>query len=186
MDMEGLLPRVNVAVVLVDVQEKLFRQIHDKENILANILKVIQFCRRMDIPVLVTEQYPKGLGATLPEIQQALGASYKPMSKTVFSCFGAPEFPDALEETGADVIVLLGIETHICVLQTALTALASDLYDVVALADCIGARSAGNHQLGLDRMRDEGAMISSWEMFVYEMLVEAKTEDHERVFDLLK
>jgi len=186
LEIEGLIPRASVVVVVVDVQEKLFRYILDKDNIQANLVKLIDFCRRLDIPLIVTEQYPKGLGTTIPEMQEALGPEYRPYAKTVFSCFGSEEFVDALEESGADTMILVGIETHICVMQTALTALSSESYDVVVLADCVGTRSEQNHQLGLKRMRDEGAVISSMEMFFYEMLQEAKTEDHERVFDLLK
>ena len=185
-EFEGLIPRDSVAVVVVDIQEKLFPHIHNKDELLGNVQKVVNFCRRLDIPLVVTEQYPKGLGTTLPEIQEVLGGSYKPIKKTIFSCFGVPEFIEALDETGADTIVLTGIETHVCISQTALMGLAADDYDLVVLADCVGSRTEQNHRIGLARMQDEGAIISSMEMFFYEMLVAAKTDDHKNVFDLLK
>ncbi|MCC6157919.1 MAG: isochorismatase family protein [Deltaproteobacteria bacterium] len=186
LELEGLVPREDVAVVVVDIQEKLFGFIHEKERVLENSKKVIEFCQRIGLQTFVTEQYPKGLGVTLPELQQTLGANYTPIPKTAFSCLGEPAFMEALEGTEASTLVLLGIETHICVLQTAITALASGNWDVMILSDAVGSRTVENHRLGLDRARDEGAIIASSEMFFYEILQEAKTEDHKKVFDLLK
>lgn len=185
MELEGLLPRGSTALVVVDIQEKLFPHVQQREIVLANSLKVIDFCRRLDIPLLVTEQYPKGLGASLEPVKQALGDAYRPIPKTAFSCFGEPEFVTAVEELEVETLVLIGIETHVCVLQTALVGLAAD-YDIMVLADCVSARATANHELALRRLDDEGAVIGSSEMFFYEMLVEAKTDDHKAVFDLLK
>lgn len=191
--MNGLIPREDVVLVVVDIQEKLFPAIHEKQKVLANCVKVIDFCRRLEIPILVTEQYPKGLGATLPEIQQVLGDSYKPIPKTAFSCMGEPVFVDELKKLEKNWIVLIGIETHVCVGQTALTALEFFIDDkddmdfsVCALSDCVGSRTDQYHNAGIARMRDEGAVISVSDAFFYEMLVRAKTDDHKAVFDLLK
>ncbi|NLH48511.1 MAG: isochorismatase family protein [Myxococcales bacterium] len=185
MELEGLLPRGTTALVVVDIQEKLFPHVQQGEKILANSLKVIEFCKRLEIPILVTEQYPKGLGASLPVVKEALGDEYRPIPKTAFSCFGEPEFVTALEELDVETLVLIGIETHVCVLQTALVGMAGD-YDIMVLADCVSSRDTLNHELGLRRLGDEGALIGSSEMFFYEMLVAAKTDDHKAVFDLLK
>ncbi len=185
MELEGLLPRATTALVVVDIQEKLFPRVQGNEAVLANCVKVIEFCKRLDIPILVTEQYPKGLGTTLPQIKTALGDKYRPIPKTAFSCFGEPEFVNALEDLEVDSVVLIGIETHVCVLQTALVGMSSD-YDVLVLADCVSSRDALNHDLGLRRLSDEGTVVGTAEMFFYEMLTEAKTEDHQAVFDLLK
>ncbi|MCZ7581935.1 MAG: isochorismatase family protein [Deltaproteobacteria bacterium] len=185
-ELEGLLPRDNVVVVLVDIQEKLFPHIDGNEALLTNAQKLVNFCQRLNIPMIVTEQYPKGLGVTLPALQEVLAGAYQPITKTVFSCFGAPEFIEALDAVDADTVVLAGIETHICVLQTALVGVGSEDYDMVVLADCVGSRRRMDHDLGLHRMRDEGAGIATMEMFFYEMLGAAKTEEHKAVFDLLK
>jgi nicotinamidase-related amidase len=185
MELEGLLPRETTALVVVDIQEKLFPRVHGSDKLLENALKVIEFCKRLEIPILVTEQYPKGLGPTIAAVKEALGESYRPIPKTAFSCFGEPEFVNALEELGADTLAVIGIETHVCVLQTALVGMASD-YDVLVLADCLSSRDPANHELGLRRLSDEGAILGSSEMFFYEMLTEAKTRDHQAVFDLLK
>lgn len=185
MELDGLIPREATALIVVDIQEKLFPQIQGKEDLLANSLKVIEFCRRLEIPVLVTEQYPQGLGSTLPAVKTALGDDYRPIPKTAFSCFGEPEFTAALADLAVDSLVLIGIETHVCVLQTALVGVASE-YDVLVLADCVGSRASFNHELGLRRLSDEGILVGSSDMFFYEMLVEAKTDDHQAVLDLLK
>jgi nicotinamidase-related amidase len=180
-----LLPRASTALVVVDIQEKLFPRVQEPERLSAACVKVIDFCKRLDIPILVTEQYPQGLGATVPAIKDALGDAYRPIPKTAFSAFGEPEFVSALEELEVDTVVLIGIETHICVLQTALVGMSSD-YDIVVLGDCASARGQADHEAGLRRLSDEGAIVATSEMFFYEMLVEAKTPEHKAVFDLLK
>ncbi len=185
-DFEGIAPLDHVAVVIVDIQEKLFPRVFNNEEILEKCGKVIAFCRRLGIPLLVTEQYPQGLGTTLPELQDLLAGDYKPIPKTAFSCFGAPEFTQALDESEVETVVLVGIETHVCVMQTALSGLSIGAHDIVVLADCVGSRNESDHRLGLERMRDEGVIISSMEMFFYEVLGEAKTPEHKLVFDLLK
>jgi len=185
MELEGLLQRESTALVVVDIQQKLTKLVHQPDKLLANCVKVIEFCKRLEIPILVTEQYPKGLGATVPMIKEALGEHYRPIPKTAFSCFGEPEFVTAVEELGVDTLVLIGIETHVCVLQTALVGLTSD-FDILVLADCLSARDPFNHEIGLRRLSDEGAIVGSAEMFFYEMLAEAKTDEHQAVFDLLK
>ena len=191
--MDGLIGREEAALVVIDVQEKLFPAIYNKEKVLKNCEKVIVFCRRLGIPIIVTEQYPKGLGLTLPGVQSALGESYQPIPKTAFSCFGEPKFVEAVQGLQREWLILVGIETHVCVAQTALTGLSflggesEDIdLNICVLNDCVGARTELYHRTGLDRMRDEGAIISVSDAFFYEMLVQAKTEDHKKVFDLLK
>ncbi len=185
-EFEATTPMDHVAVVIVDIQEKLFEHIFNKEEILTNVSKVISFCKRLGVPLFVTEQYPQGLGETLPALRELLASDYRPIPKTVFSCYGAPDFVHALDESEVETVVLVGIETHICVMQTALSGLAYGAHDMIVLADCVGSRVDLNHGLGLDRMRDEGVIISSMEMFFYELLGEAKTAEHKLVFDLLK
>jgi nicotinamidase-related amidase len=164
-------------LVVVDIQEKLFPRTQNPDAVLERCLKVIEFCKILKIPIVVTEQYPKGLGTTMPAVREALGPLYKPISKTAFSCFGETRFVDALEE--------LDVETHVCVAQTALVGLSYE-YEIAVLADCVSSRAARDYDIGLQRIRDEGGVVASSEMFFYEMLVEAKTEEHKAVFELLK
>lgn len=191
--MNGLIPREDVVLVVVDIQEKLFPAIADKDSVLETGVKVIDFCRRLDIPILVTEQYPQGLGPTLPQVVDVLGDAYRPIPKTAFSCLGEPAFVEALRALERNWLVVIGIETHVCVSQTALTALnffiddATNLdFGVAVIDDAVGARTAAYHRTGLERMRDEGAIITCADAFYYETLVAAKTDDHKKVFDLLK
>lgn len=195
--MTGLIPREESALVVIDIQEKLFPAIFNKEKILANSIKVIDFCNRLNIPIVVTEQYPKGLGATLPEVQQVLGDAYDPVPKTAFSCFGEARFVEKVMQLGRPWLILIGIETHVCVAQTAIHAInffhepvRDDEEDVEfspgLLSDCVGSRTEEFYLAGQARIRDEGTTISTSDAFFYEMLVEAKTEDHKKVFDLLK
>lgn len=186
MELEGLLSRESLALVVVDIQEKLFPRTHEHEQVLERCLKVIEFCRLLEIPIVVTEQYPKGLGQTLPAVQDALGKYYKPIAKTAFSCFGEPHFTEAIDELDVDVLALIGVETHVCVAQTALVGMVAYDYEMVVLADCVTSREPRNIDIGLQRVREEGGVISSMEMFFYEMLVAAKTKDHKLVFDVLK
>ncbi|MBZ0272870.1 isochorismatase family protein [bacterium] len=177
--------RASTALLIVDVQEKLFPFIHNHQELERSIVKVVTFCRRLGIPVFVTEQYPKGLGTTIPSVREAIGDAYKPIPKTVFSCFGSREFVDAIDDANVDVLTVVGIETHICVQQTALAGIWSDELEVQILADGVGSRKPLDHQIGIERLRDEGATIATIESFMYEILLEAKTDDHKKVFDLL-
>jgi nicotinamidase-related amidase len=184
MEHEALLHDESTALVVVDIQEKLLPHVLNNQEIIKNAVKVIEFCKILEIPIIVTEQYPKGLGVTVPEIQKALGEEYRPIEKTAFSCFGEEMFVETLDEMEVDTLVLMGIETHICVAQTALVGL--DTHDIHALADCMGSRIALDHELALNRLRDEGVVVSTVETFMYETLKEAKTADHKAVFHLLK
>jgi len=184
--LEGLLQREDTALVVVDIQEKLFPKVINHQLVLDRCLKTIEFCKRLNIPIIVSEQYPSGLGLTLPAVQDTLGAEYKPIAKTAFSCFGEPAFVEAVEELEVASLVLIGVETHVCVAQTALVGMHGHDLEMVVLADCVSSRDAYNTDVGLRRIDEEGGIISSMEMFFYEMLVRAKTEEHQAVFDLLK
>jgi len=183
-DFGALLNRESTALIVIDIQEKLFPHVINREKLEANICKVIEFCKLIDIPILVTEQYPQGLGITVPKVREALGTAYKPIPKTAFSCFGEERFYEALEVLSVDWIILIGIETHICVGQTALEGL--DTHDVHILADCVSARNELDHQVALSRLAQDGAVVSTAEMFFYEILRKAKTPEHKAVFHLLK
>jgi len=184
MEHEALLHDESTALVVVDIQEKLLPHVLNYQDIVKNAAKIIEFCKILEIPIIVTEQYPKGLGVTVPEIQKALGEDYRPIEKTAFSCFGEEMFVEALDEAEVDTLVVIGIESHVCVLQTALVGL--DTHDIHVLADCVGSRISLDHSLALKRMRDEGVVVSTAETFMYETLKEAKTADHKAVFHLLK
>jgi len=178
-----LLDREGAALVVIDVQEKLLPKIAEKENTVANIIKLISFSRTCGIPIVLTEQYPKGLGKTIKGIMDEI-PDIVPIEKTSFSCFGTQEFRDVLVKMKISTLIITGIEAHVCIAQTALEAL--DDYRVCVISDAVSSRALGNVQIGLQRMRDCGATISSTEMVMYEILRDAGTEEFRRSRVLLK
>ncbi len=158
------------ALIVVDIQEKLFPPIWHKEQMVRNSQLLIRLARILKIPALVTTQYAKGLGGTVSEIASLLPES-APIDKLMFSCFGSELFCSLLKRLPGqrNTVLLCGMEAHICVMQTALAALREG-YLVHVAADAVSSRTESNWRIGLDRMRDAGAVISSAEMMIYELL----------------
>jgi nicotinamidase-related amidase len=158
------------ALIVVDMQEKLLPPIWEKERLVRNVQLLIRMAGILKIPALVTTQYAKGLGNTVPSIADLLQES-PPIDKTMFSCFGSDAFcsmPKRLPGQRTTVL-LCGMETHICVMQTALGALREG-YLVHVASDAASSRTELNWRIGLDRMRAAGAILSSTEMMIYELL----------------
>ncbi len=158
------------ALIVVDIQEKLLPPIWHKEQMVRNSQLLIRLAGILKIPALVTTQYAKGLGGTVPEIASLLPES-SPIDKLMFSCFGSDVFCSLLKRLPGQrtTVLLCGMEAHICVMQTALAALREG-YLVHVAADAVSSRTESNWRIGLDRMRDAGAVISSAEMMIYELL----------------
>lgn len=174
----------NTALLIIDVQEKLFRVIHDREALLANLQKVIQGARALAIPLLVTEQNPAGLSGTLPELKTLL-ADIQPVNKFSFSCCADKRCMEGLADLKRTQLLLAGIETHICVYQTALDLLEQG-YEVEVLADCVGSRTVENKSLGLEKMKQAGAQITGIEMALFELQRVAKGESFKEISRLVK
>jgi nicotinamidase-related amidase len=158
------------ALVVIDIQEKLLPPIVQKERLLKNSQLLIRTARILNIPTLMSTQYAKALGNTVPEIASLLPDSPL-IDKQVFSCFGSDVFCSMLKRLpgNRNTILLCGMESHICVMQTALGALREG-YLVHVASDAVGSRTEWNWKVGLDRMRDAGAVISSTEMMIYELM----------------
>lgn len=158
------------ALFVVDIQEKLLPPIWRKEQLLKNSQLLIRLAGILKIPALVSTQYAKGLGETVPEVASLL-PDVPAIDKTMFSCFGSDVFCSMLKRLPGrrSTILLCGMETHICVMQTALAALREG-YVVHVASDAVSSRAEWNWQVGLDRMRAAGAIISSTEMITYELL----------------
>ena len=171
-------------LVVVDVQEKLLQAIHEWSKVLENTVKMIKFAQTLAVPVVVTEQYPNGLGPTDPQIAGLL-PEVRTLEKTMFSCFGAEGFISQLEEYEAKTLVLVGIEAHICVQQTALEAMARG-YGVHIIADAVGSRSVDNKELGLEKIRQAGGVISGVEIALYEWLERSDSKEFKTVLPLIK
>ena len=174
------LDRDDTIAVFVDLQERFAPTIADMEEVLAGASVLARATRRLALPFLVTEQYPKGLGPTLPPVADYLlgggPGQRRPIEKTAFSCCGEPAFLDALESSGRRSVVLCGIETHVCVLQTALDLLARD-FGVWIVADAVGSRAPANRDLALRQLDAAGAVVTSVETALFQLLGDAKAPD---------
>ncbi len=174
------------ALVIIDIQQKLLPPIFNKEQLVRNSQLLIRLAGILNIPVLVTTQYAKGLGATVSEISELLPQAEQ-MDKLEFSCFGSERFCSALKNLPGrrNTMLVCGMEAHICVMQTVLTALEQG-YIVHVAADAVGSRAELNWKLGLDRMRDAGAVISSTEMAMYELLRASGTSAFKQMLPYIK
>jgi nicotinamidase-related amidase len=158
------------ALIVVDIQEKLLPPIFQKQQLLKNSQLLIRLAGILKIPALLTTQYARGLGNTTPEIASLLPET-EPIDKQMFSCFGSDAFCSLLKRLpgNRNTVLLCGMESHICVMQTALGALREG-YIVHVASDAVSSRTEWNWKIGLDRMRAAGAIISSTEMMLYELL----------------
>jgi nicotinamidase-related amidase len=174
----------NCCLVVVDVQGKLARIMADKKPLFRNIQILIQGARILEIPILWCQQAPEALGPTVPEIAHLL-TGVEPIDKASFSCCGAEKFNRVLDQTNARQVLLCGIETHVCVYQTAMDLLARHLEPTV-IADAVSSRTAQNRQIALTRMAAEGARIASTEMVLFELLKTARHPQFKAIARLVK
>jgi isochorismate hydrolase len=178
--------RKEAVLIIVDVQDALMKQMDQEvgKKVVRNIQTLLTFAKEMAIPVLITEQYPKGLGKTVSEIKTEL-EGIVPIEKLSFSCCGVETFNQELNQSGRKQVILTGIETHVCVLQTADDLIQKD-FEVHALADAICSRRKLDWEIGLRWMEKKGAMISTTEIIAFRLLKEAGTEEFRRLSKLLK
>ncbi len=174
------------ALIVVDLQEKLLPPIWEKERLVRNVQLLIRLAGILKIPALVTTQYAKGLGNTVPDIASMLPDT-QPIDKLMFSCFGSDVFCSLLKRLPGQrtTVLLSGMETHICVMQTALGALREG-YLVHVASDAVSSRTELNWRIGLDRMRAAGAILSSTEMMIYELLRSSGTPAFRELLPYLK
>ena len=158
------------ALIVVDIQQKLLPPIFQKEQLVRNAQLLIRAAGILKIPAIVSTQYAKGLGGTVPEIASLLPET-EAIDKNLFSCFGSDVFCTLLKRLpgNRNTLLLCGMESHICVMQTALAALREG-YLVHVASDAVSSRTEWNWKIGLDRMRAAGAVISSTEMMIYELM----------------
>lgn len=174
------------ALVVVDFQEKLLA-VFDPEAVAAvtaNASKFIKLAKIYGLPILYTEQYPKGLGRTVESVKADL-AEYEPIEKTEFSCFGNEQFKDALAAQHVDTVVITGVEAHICVAQTALDALHAG-YKTHVLVDAVESRKPEEYAHGIQKIGNAGAVLSSTEAAMYEVMFRAGTPEFKQALPLIK
>jgi len=178
--------REELALVIIDVQSGMMKVMEPeiKQRTVNNIKLLIASAQKLNIPLLLTEQYPKGLGKTLIEVQQAL-ENYQPIEKVCFSCYDNDGFKSKLEQMDSvKEVILAGIETHICVVQTALDLLACG-YKVYVISDAVCSRRKLDWETGLRLMEKAGAIITTTEILIFQLLVRADTEEFKFVSKLL-
>ena len=171
-----LLDRNACVLLAIDVQERLMPVIHEREEVEKNLVRLIRGARVLGVPVIVTEQYVKGLGRTVGSVRDALGEAYKPVEKMSFSA------AEHLDLAGRTQVLVAGVEAHVCVYQTV-----SDLKtNVWLVADAVSSRTAQNKDIALRRMTADGAKLTSTEMALFELLREAGTDEFRAIAALVK
>lgn len=180
-----LLEKKKTALLVIDVQDKLFTQVERSCEVMLAIQKVIRGFQILNLPILVSEQYPKGLGPTIATIKSILHDEQEYFSKTTFSCFKDPVLKEKIRRLKADQWVLVGMEAHVCVLQTAKDLLTIGK-EVVVLNDAITSRSLYDFSTAISELRDCGVRISSVETILFELLGDSQADEFKEMSQLIK
>jgi nicotinamidase-related amidase len=170
--------------VQVDVQEKLFPHISNKEELEKNLLILVKGLKLHNIPIIVNEQYKKGIGETIPSLKE-LTDSYPHFEKTTFSCCGNEDGLAAIKATSKKFVILAGIETHVCVLQTALDLLEEGLQPVL-VTDCVNSRKEKDKEMAIMRLVQAGVIPTTYESLLFELTVNAKNPCFKEISSLVK
>ena len=174
----------DTALLIVDIQERLASVMNARAVVEDNCLHLIELAKILDIPIIVTEQYPKGLGQTVERIRTAL-PPYQPIEKLTFSCCDEPEFLKRVRDGQRRKLILTGMETHICVLQTCLGLLRNDFH-VHVVSDAVCSRRDENRKVALEFLRDAGASVTCTETVLFQLLKKAGTEAFKTISKRIK
>ncbi len=183
MDSLGIINRNKTVFVQIDIQDKFRPAIHNINDVIANAAILVQSSGILNIPLIATEQYAKGLGKTVEEIKLPAGVCL--IEKIHFSCFGNPEFKNKIKVLNVNSLILFGIEAHVCLLKTALDALHQSL-EVYIVADASSSRTPENKAFALERMRQSGAFIVSTEMILFQLMEYSGTDEFKAISRLIK
>ncbi|MGI6203701.1 MAG: hydrolase [Anaerovoracaceae bacterium] len=177
--------RKDDAVVLaIDFQENIIKAMHEKEALTDCAARLFEGAKVLGVPVLVTQQYTKGLGETIPQIAEAIG-EFEHVEKTTFSALRTPEFAERLKAAGKKQVILTGIEAHVCVQQTALELL-NEGYEVFVISDCISSRKQKDKKEAERRMVHAGCTLTTYEAALFEMLEGSKSEGFREISKIVK
>mgnify|MGYP000870268445 CR=1 FL=1 len=179
----NILNRENAVFVIIDIQEAFRSPIPDFEEIAVNSSIMARGCQILGIPIIITEQYPKGLGNTCAEVEIPEGI--QPIEKICFSCIQSANVLEELKARNITSLIVCGVESHICVLKTTLEALEKNI-EVHVVADAVSSRTTANKQLALERMRQSGAFIVSTEIILFQLIDEAGTDAFKTISRLIK
>jgi nicotinamidase-related amidase len=174
----------NTVGLIIDIQERLFPAMHEKEKFLETTTKLIDGLQHLEIPLLLTQHYTKGLGETIYEIKSKI-TSYEPIEKRTFSCCDEPTITQKLSEIKAKNIIICGIESHVCVLQTAVD-LKDSGFNPVVVMDCVSSRKPASIDLAKDRFRFEGIMMTSMESILFELTRSSAADEFKAISKLVK
>lgn len=174
----------NTCLVVVDIQEKLLPVIQNPVQVVRNTTVLIQIARALDIPILWCQQIPKALGSTVAELSSLL-EGVEPIDKSTFSCSGDETFMRRIDQLKVQTAIVCGIESHVCVFQTAMDLIQHGLY-VQVVADATSSRTNENKTIGINRMAKEGVVITSTEMLLFELLRDAKHPKFRELAKLIK
>jgi nicotinamidase-related amidase len=174
----------NTIGLVIDIQERLVPVMEESEQFVENCIKLIQGLQILGMPLLVTQQYTKGLGETIPEIKSVI-KDFKYIEKKDFSCFDEPVVAEKLALSGAQNVIICGIESHVCVLQTAID-LKEAGYIPVVVMDCVSSRSFDNVDLASERFRYEGIMMTSLESVLFELTRSSGVPEFKEISKLVK
>lgn len=180
-----ILDKSKAGLLIIDVQEKLFPHVERACEVLTAMQTMVEAAKILELPIFVTEQYPKGLGSTVPMLKSCLSQSTVIFSKTTFSCLGDLAVREALLQVPVSQWILVGLESHVCVLQTARDLLASDK-EVIVLNDAITSRSLYNFATAIAEMRDMGARISCVETVLFELLRDSRAPEFKAISQLVR
>ncbi len=178
------LNKENAIGVVIDMQEKLLPHIQNHEQLLNKNLTMIHGLRALNVPIVVTQQYTKGLGNTVKPINEAIG-NFSYIEKLTFSCYREPSFIKIMNRSGNRNVIITGIESHVCVLQTALDLLYNNFTPVV-VTDAIGSRNSEDMKIALWRMRDIGCIMTTTESILFELCRQAGTPEFKKISNLVK
>ncbi|MEA1970062.1 MAG: hydrolase [Thermodesulfobacteriota bacterium] len=174
----------NSLLVVIDVQDRLVRVMHEKKALLENLQKIIKGAGILDIPMIATEQDPEKLGATVPEISPLLD-NISPIHKSSFSCCETDAFMKELDRIKRTQVLVVGVESHVCVYQSTIDLIRAG-YEAYIVTDCTSSRTLENRTLGIERMRDEGAKLTGTEMVLFELLKVARGDRFREISRLVK
>jgi isochorismate hydrolase len=181
----NILTADSAILVLIDLQEPILRVVQDRDRVASRCALLAQSAGILSVPVIATVQYAQRMGGVVDDIARHCPACASPIDKMCFSCAGSSEFVDAVRASGRTQILIGGIETHVCVAQTALDLLLHG-YQVHVAADAVSSRALDQHKLGMEKMRDSGVIACSSDQAVFEMLRIAGTTEFKKILPLLK
>ncbi|HIU25944.1 MAG TPA: hydrolase [Candidatus Copromorpha excrementigallinarum] len=180
----SLIMEREATLVVVDVQERLMPVMSGREELEERLARLVKGMKALGIPVVVTQQYTKGIGKTIPSVAGALG-EFTHVEKTSFGCMRTEEFKERLERLGNKTVVLCGVEAHICVQQTALQLLEAG-YRVYLVVDCIGSRNEEDKVWAVARMGEAGAVITTYESVLYEIMGDSRAAEFKEISAIVK